>query len=51
MLGDWPTFWPVQFPPEAINKASATKLEVIIDPSLLFERNLSRTLQQAEQSE
>src|SRR4029077_3956875 len=32
MLGNWPPFWPAQFPPEAINKASPTKMEVIIAP-------------------
>ena len=32
-LGDW-LAWPAQFPPKAINKASATKMEVIIEPQM-----------------
>jgi hypothetical protein len=51
MLGDVPTFWPEEFPQEAINKASATKIEVIIEPSLPFERNRLEILQRGEQTE
>jgi hypothetical protein len=51
MLGDWPPFWPAQFPPETINKASPTNMEVIIAPPSPFERSLSKTLQRVEQSE
>jgi len=51
MLGDWPPFWPAQFPPEAINKASPTNMEVIIAPPSPFERSLSKILQRVEQSE
>jgi hypothetical protein len=32
MLGNGPPFWPTLFPPEAVNKASPTKMEVIIAP-------------------
>jgi hypothetical protein len=45
MLGDLPTFWPKELPQEAINKATATKMEVIIEPSLPFERNRLEILQ------
>jgi hypothetical protein len=34
MLGDVPVFWAAEFPQVAINRASATKMEVILEPSM-----------------
>jgi hypothetical protein len=51
MLGDVPTFWPEALPQEAIKKATATKIEVIIESSLPFERDPLEILQRAEQAE
>jgi hypothetical protein len=45
------TFWLEEFPQEAINKASATKMEVMIERSLPFERNRLEIFQRGEQAE